>query len=94
MSIPSSQKTPLELLVEQTNLLEKQSNRLQTIEMDLQKIIEIQKQGNEILVTWMKGLIERQDQQSKALRNISSAASLFGIIVILAIIGYFLTMCR
>lgn len=80
MPVLDQNRTPLELLEYQTQLLK-------GIYDHQQEIIQQQKRLDAILTKGVESILLEQGQQSKLLNNVSNAAVLF---IILAIIGFVL----
>jgi hypothetical protein len=82
MTMPQ-QKSPLELLEQQTQLLDNL--------LEAQKSLPTINQGNnEFFSKLLNAMLEEQRKQTKYLSNISTVATIFGILAILGIIIWFL----
>ena len=72
------QNSPLDLLTQQTQLL---SNLL-----EMQKSFPTINQGNnELFCKWLNAILEEQHKQTKYLSNISTVATIWGILTIIGI---------
>jgi hypothetical protein len=77
MTIPQ-QKSPLELLDQQTRLLDNL--------LEVQKSLPTINQGNnEFYSKWLNAMLEEQRKQTNYLKNISTVATIWGMITILGI---------
>jgi hypothetical protein len=86
MTQPPGENSPLKLLEKQTHLLEEINRQQQTIIEQQSKIAQGQ-------FEWFKAFHGELSAQNKKLSNISTVATLFGILLILSIIIGFFNGC-
>ena len=82
--------TPNEPQKNPTELLADQAQSLKSILAIQQNIANIHKADNDFLANWLKVMLEEQRKQSKYLSNLSTAATLFTILVV---IGFLIGFC-
>jgi len=81
MTIQASKKNPTELLAYQVELLERLS-------ADQEQLLQTRRQFEETQLDILKSLREEADKQTKYLRNISTVATLIGLLILLSICGW------